>query len=57
MVIEAEILESEAPVPTPSKITSSEEEGTEASSWVSESEPQLVSPVAVQLTEEPPPTQ
>jgi len=40
-----------------SKITSSEEPGTDALSCVFEVVPQFVLPVAFQLAEEPPPTQ
>jgi hypothetical protein len=46
-----------APVPTPSKMTSSPTPGTEALSCVFDAEPQLVLPVADQFAEDPPPTQ
>jgi len=51
------IVQFDAPVPTPSKNTSSAAVGTAALSWVFEAVPQLVFPVASQFADEPPATQ
>ena len=57
MVMLADRVELLAPVPTPSKNTSSAEPGTLALSCVFEALPQLVFDVALQADDDPPPTQ
>src|SRR3989344_282859 len=57
IVLLADKVESLAPVPTPSKNTSSVETGTDELSCVFEAEPQFVLEVAFQFTLAPPPTQ
>ncbi len=57
IVMPAEIVELLAPLPTPSKKTSSDAPGTEALFEPPEVALQLVFPVALQLAEAPPPTQ